>query len=186
MQREARLRSAAEIFLTFARVGVSGFGGVNFWLRRILVREKRWLTDAEYLEGFALGQIIPGPNVFNLSIMIGHRMGGWPGAFAAIAGILGPPLAIALALGLLYRRYSALPPLQHAIGGMAAVAAGLVIANGVALAAALPRRARQWCFLALGFAGIGVLHWPLLYVMGGLGPFAVWLAWRDDARGRAG
>jgi len=179
------VRSAAEIFLTFARIGISGFGGVNFWLRRILIQEKRWITDAEFLEGFAVGQIIPGPNVYNLSIMIGHRMGGWAGAFAAVAGIVGPPLLITVALGLAYRRYQALPVLQHAIGGMAAVAAGLVIANGLMLAAALPRRARQWIFLLLGFAGIGLMHWPLLYVMAGLGPLAVWLAWRDETGRRA-
>ena len=178
-------RSPAELFLTFARVGVSGFGGVNFWLRRILVQEKRWITETEYLEGFALGQIIPGPNVFNLSIMVGHRLGGWPGAFAAIAGIIGPPFAITLALGLLYQRYRALPLLEHAIGGMAAVAAGLIVANGLVLAAALPRRARHWVFLALGFAGIGILHWPLLYVMGALAPLAIAFAWRDEARGGA-
>lgn len=180
------MRSTAEIFLTFARIGVSGFGGVNFWLRRILVQEKRWITDAEFLEGFAVGQIVPGPNVYNLSVMIGHRMGGWPGAFAAIAGIIGPPFLITIALGLLYRRYQSLPLLQHAIGGMAAVAAGLVIANGLALAAALPRRARPWTLLVLGFSGIGLLHWPLLYVIAGLGPLAVWLAWRDEAKARTG
>jgi len=177
--------SPLEIFVTFARVGISGFGGVNFWLRRVLIQEKRWITDAEFLEGFAVGQIIPGPNVYNLSIMIGHRMGGWAGAFAAIAGIMGPPFLVTLALGLLYRRYQALPVLEHAIGGMAAAAAGLVIANGLMLAAALPRRARPWIFLLLGFGGIGILHWPLLYVIAGLGPLATWLAWRDEARRRA-
>lgn len=178
------MRSPGEIFLTFARIGVSGFGGVNFWLRRILVQEKRWITDAEFLEGFALGQIIPGPNVYNLSVMIGHRMGGWAGAFAAIAGIMGPPFLITVALGLAYQRYRALPLLQHAIGGMAAVAAGLVLANGAALASALPRRARQWILMVLGFAGLGLLRWPLLYVIGVLGPIAIGLAWRDEARAR--
>jgi len=182
MAEKSNAQGAAEIFLTFARAGVSGFGGVNFWLRRILVQEKRWITDAEYLEGFAVGQIVPGPNAYNLSIMIGHRMGGWAGAFAAIAGIVGPPFLITLALGLAYQRYQSVPLLRHAIGGMAAVAAGLVVANGLLLAAALPRRAREWTFLLLGFAGIGVMHWPLLYVMGGLGPLAIWLAWRDAAR----
>ena len=49
-------RGTREIFLTFARIGASGFGGVNYWVRRILVQEKRWITDREYLEGLALGQ----------------------------------------------------------------------------------------------------------------------------------
>jgi chromate transporter len=171
-------RSAREIFLTFARVGASGFGGVNFWLRRILVQEKRWLTDAEYLEGLALGQIIPGPNVYNLTVMLGYRFGGVRGAFAALAGLIGAPLAVLLALGLLYQRYSALPILQRALSGMIAVAAGLLLANAVSLAAALPRRARPWIFLVLAFAGVGVMRWPLLYVMGALAPFAMASVWR--------
>ena len=171
-------RSAREIFLTFARVGASGFGGVNFWLRRILVQEKRWLTDTEYLEGLALGQIIPGPNVYNLTVMLGYRFGGVRGAFAALAGLIGAPLAVLLALGLLYERYSALPILQRALSGMIAVAAGLLLANAVSLAAALPRRARPWIFLVLAFAGVGVMRWPLLYVMGALAPFAMASVWR--------
>src|SRR5919108_6670951 len=99
-------RDAREIFLTFARVGYSGFGGVNFWLRRILVQEKRWVTDSEYLEGLAIGQILPGPNVYNLTVMLGYRFGGVRGAFAAVAGLLGAPLAVLLIFGVLYQRYS--------------------------------------------------------------------------------
>src|SRR5438045_2725600 len=62
-------KSAREIFVTFTRIGASGFGGVNFWIRRVLVQEKRWITDREYLEGLALGQILPGPNVYHLTVM---------------------------------------------------------------------------------------------------------------------
>jgi chromate transporter len=171
-------RSAREIFLTFARVGASGFGGVNFWLRRILVQEKRWVTDAEYLEGLAIGQIIPGPNVYNLTVMLGYRFGGVRGAFAALAGLVGAPLAVLLALGVLYRHYSTLPVLHRALNGMIAVAAGLLLANAASLAAALPRRARPWIFLVLAFAGVGVMRWPLLYVMGALAPFAMASVWR--------
>jgi len=170
--------SAREIFLTFTRIGASGFGGVNFWIRRVLVQEKRWITDHEYLEGLALGQIIPGPNVYNLTVMIGYRFGGVRGAFAAIACLLGPPIAVLLALGLLYQRYSALPILQRALAGMSAVAAGLLLANAVSLAVALPRRARPWIFLVLAFAGVGIMRWPLLYVMGALAPFAMASVWR--------
>lgn len=171
-------RSAREIFLTFARIGASGFGGVNYWVRRIVVHEKRWITDREYLEGLALGQIIPGPNVYNLTVMIGYRFGGVRGAFAAVGGLLGVPLAVLLVLGFLYHRYSALPVLQHALAGMTAIAAGLLLANAVSLAAALPRRVLPWTFLLLAFIGVGVLRWPLLWVMAALSPFAMASVWR--------
>ncbi|HYL90506.1 MAG TPA: chromate transporter [Burkholderiales bacterium] len=166
-------RSATEIFLTFARIGASGFGGVNFWIRRIIIQEKGWVTDEEYLEGLALGQILPGPNAYNLSVMLGYRFGGLRGAFAAITGLLGPPLAFMIALGLLYQRYADVPILERALTGMSAVAAGLLLANAVGIATALPKRFLPWFFLALAFVGTGILRWPLLYVMAGLAPFAM-------------
>ena len=171
-------RNAREIFVTFARIGVSGFGGVNFWIRRVLVQEKRWITDREYLEGLALGQILPGPNVYNLTVMLGYRYGGTRGAFAAAAGLLGAPLAILLALGILYQHYGALPVLQRALAGMIAVAAGLLLANVAGIASALPRRFLPWMFLAAAFVGVGLLRWPLLYVMAALAPFAMAAVWR--------
>ncbi len=172
-------RSATEIFLTFARIGASGFGGVNFWVRRVIIQEKRWITDQEYLEGLAMGQILPGPNVYNLSVMLGYRFGGVRGAFAAIAGLLGAPLAILVALGLFYQRYADVPMLQRALTGMSAVAAGLLLANAAAIARAMPRRFLPWMFLVAAFVGTGLLRWPLLYVMAGLAPFAMASASRN-------
>ena len=171
-------RAAREIFLTFARVGYSGFGGVNFWIRRIVVQEKRWITDEEYLEGLAIGQILPGPNVYNLSVMIGYRFAGVRGAFAAVAGLMGTPLAALLILGLLYQRYSEVAVIHRALAGMTAVAAGLLLANAGSLAAALPRRVLPWIFLVAAFFGVGVMRWPLLWVMGALAPFAMASVWR--------
>ena len=170
--------STRDIFLTFARIGLSGFGGVLFWMRRVLIQEKRWVTDQEMLEGLAIGQILPGPNVYNLSFMIGYRWSGLRGAFAAVGGLLAAPMVILIALGVLYRMYSNVPILQRALGGMAAVAAGLLLASALGMAATLPRRAIPWAFMLLAFAGVGLMRWPLLYVMAALGPFAVFLAWR--------
>src|SRR5512138_537495 len=175
---ETAPRSAREIFLTFARIGLSGFGGVLYWVRRIVVQEKRWVTDQELLEGLAIGQILPGPNVYNLTFMIGYRFAGLRGAFAAIAGLLAAPLVILVCLGLLYRSYSNVAILQRALGGMAAVAAGLLLANSISMAASLPRRVVPWLFMVLAFFAVGVLRWPLLYVMGALAPFAMLWAWR--------
>src|SRR5689334_6347812 len=171
-------RNATEIFLTFARIGASGFGGVNFWIRRVLIQEKRWITDEEYLEGLAIGQILPGPNVYNLTVMIGYRFGGVRGAFAAVAGLVGAPLAFMVALGLLYQRYADVPILERALTGMTAVAAGLLLANVAGIATALPRKFVPWMFLALAFIGTGLLRFPLLYVMGALAPFALASAWK--------
>lgn len=171
-------RSSTEIFLTFARIGASGFGGVNFWIRRVLIQEKRWITDEEYLEGLAIGQILPGPNVYNLTVMLGYRFGGLRGAFAAIAGLIGAPLGFLVALGLLYQRYANVPILERALTGMTAVAAGLLLANAVGIATALPKRVLPWLFLAIAFVGTGLLRFPLLYVMGALAPFALASAWK--------
>ena len=171
-------RNATEIFLTFARIGASGFGGVNFWLRRVLIQEKRWITDEEYLEGLAIGQILPGPNVYNLSFMLGYRFHGLRGGFAAVGGLIGAPLFFMIMLGLLYQRYASVPMLERALTGMTAVAAGLLLANVAGIASALPRRLLPWMFLALAFIGTGLLRWPLLYVMAGLAPFALASAWK--------
>ena len=62
--------------------------------------------------------------------------------------------------------------------GMIAVATGLLLANALSLAAALPRRLRPWSFLVLAFAGVGVVRWPLLLVMGALAPLAMAAVWR--------
>jgi chromate transporter len=174
----AEPRNTREIFLTFARIGLSGFGGVLFWMRRVLIQEKRWVTDEEMLEGLAIGQILPGPNVYNLSFMLGHRWFGLRGAFAAIGGLLAAPVVILVCLGLLYKAYSNVPLLQQALGGMAAVAAGLLLASAVSMAGALPRRLVPWLFMLAAFAGVGLMRWPLLYVMAALAPFAIFFAWR--------
>ena len=167
-----------DIFRTFARVGISGFGGVNFWMRRIVVQEKGWITDQEYLEAFALGQLVPGPNVFNVAVMVGHRFGGWRGALLAVAGLIGAPLGVVMTLGVLYRHFGSLPMVQRALGGMAAVATGLIFANCINLATALPRHVRPWILLALAFAGMAIFRWPFFWVMAVLGPVAVALAWK--------
>lgn len=171
-------RGFSEIFAVFARVAASSFGGVNFWLRRALVQEKRWMDDRDYLEALAVAQVLPGPNALNLAVMLGHRFGGYPGALAAFLGLLMPPLVVIVGLGLLYQRYNAVPAVQAALRGMTFAVAGLVLANATALAAALPKRVLPWVFLVLSFVGVGALRLPLVAVMGALAPFAVAREWR--------
>lgn len=171
--------SAGKIFLTFARIALSAFGGAMFWLRRVLVQEKRWLGDAEFLELLGMARVLPGPVAFNTSLMIGHRLAGYRGALAAGAGLMGPPLVIVIVLGIGYQRYGTLPLVEAALRGMSFVAAGLVLANALGLVGALPRRPRPWLFVAAVFAGVGLLQFPLVAVMAAAAPVSIALTWRE-------
>ena len=170
--------SRSALFLTFSRISLSSFGGALFWARRGLVEQQRWLTEQEFAELLTLGQLLPGPNVLNLTVMVGNRFGGWTGAAAAVAGYLGWPVLVVIGMGILYEQYGALPQVQQALAGMSKVAAGLLLATVIKLAKVLPRRWRQWLFGVLAFTGVGVMRWPLLWVIGALAPCAVFLAWK--------
>src|SRR4029453_6686888 len=161
-QESSRRLSALALFLTFSRITLSGFGGLMFWARYVLVERKRWLTEKEFVELLVLAQLLPGPNVLNLTVMIGYRYGGWTGAAAAVTGFMGCPCLVVVGMGVLYQQYGPLPQVQQALPGIASVGAGLVLATVVKLASVLPRRVLPWSFGVLAFVGVGVFRWPLL------------------------
>ena len=177
----ARRIRPLELFFAFAQLAMSGFGGVLPWAHRTLVERKAWLTQREFVDTLALGQLLPGPNIGNMAVMIGYRFAGYRGAAAAFAGLVSGPFVLMIALGMLYTSYGALPLVQQALSGMSAVAAGLVLATGFKMTGSLKRRWRPWLFTALSLAGVGALRWPLLAVVGGLAPFAIAAAWGDEA-----
>ncbi len=167
------------LFLAFSRIGLSAFGGALFWARRELVGKQRWLTEREFVDLLTLSQLLPGPNVLNLAVMLGYRFGSWTGAAAAVAGFLGWPCLLVLGIGSLYQHYGAVQQVQRALAGMSIVAAGLLLATVIKLAMVLPRRWRPWLFGTLAFVGVGVMRWPLLWVLGALAPWAVFAAWKE-------
>jgi chromate transporter len=168
-----------DLFLAFSRISLSSFGGAIFWTRRELVERRLWLTDREFVDVYTLGQLLPGPNVLNLTVIIGHRFAGWTGAAAAVAGFLGWPCLLIIGMGMLYQNYGGMPQVQQALTGMSSVAAGLLFATVIKLAMVLPRHWRSWLFGVLAFIGVGVMRWPLLWVIGALGPWAVFATWKE-------
>ncbi|WP_326533885.1 chromate transporter [Pseudorhodoferax sp.] len=181
----AQPRSKTDLFLSFTWLALQGFGGVLAVVQRELVEKKRWMSRDEFVEEWAVAQIMPGPNVVNLSMMVGARYFGLPGALAALAGMLLAPLVVVLALALAYTRFASDPHMAGALRGMGAVAAGLIIATGIKLVPALRTNVlgRGLCaaFGLLCFAGIALLRWPLATVLFGLGAVACMLAWRRMA-----
>jgi chromate transporter len=167
------------LFLAFSRISLSSFGGAIFWTRRELVERRRWLTEREFVDVLTLGQLLPGPNVLNLAVIVAHRFAGWTGAVAAVAGFLGWPCLTVVGMGVLYGWYGTLPQVQQALGAMSSVAAGLLLATVIKLAMALPRQWLPWLFGLMAFIGVGVMRWPLFWVIGALAPGAVIAAWRE-------
>src|ERR1700748_2429135 len=166
-------RSIAELFDAFTRLALQGFGGVMPIAQRELVERRRWLTREQFLELLSIAQVLPGPNIVNLSLVFGDRAFGVTGALAALAGLLCAPLAIVIALTVLYTRLASFPVAVHALRGMGAVAAGLIFATGVKLLPAL-RRSRLHPSVAYGlvvatFVSVGLLGVPLIRVLAVLG-----------------
>jgi chromate transporter len=174
--------SLADLFWTFNRLSLQGFGGVLAVAQRELVERKEWMTREEFVEMLSVSQVLPGPNVVNLSLMIGDRHFGLRGAFAALAGMLLVPLVLVLALTALYAEFAGHAMVSGALRGMGAVAAGLVIATGAKLATTLKKGPMGWPWSSVlagaTFAAIALLRWPLVWVLLGLGPIAVAVAWR--------
>jgi len=166
------------LFLGFTEIAVSGFGGTLPWSYRTLVETRRWLTDREFMEMLALGQLLPGPNICNVAVMVGWRFAGYGGAAAALGGLVFMPFLFMVAVGFLYVRYGDTHIAQQALTGMSAVAAGLVLATGLKMLGSLPRRWLPAAFGAAAFVGVGVLRLPLLGVLLVLAPAAIFLAWR--------
>ena len=118
-----------ELFVAFAKISLSGFGGVLAWARRMMVEERKWMTSEQFNEVYALCSFLPGGNIINFSVIIGGRFRGPLGSVAALAGLLGPPMVLILIIGAIYAHYGDLPVLRRALTGVAAAAAGLMLAT---------------------------------------------------------
>jgi len=178
-------RSPADLFWSFTWLALQGFGGVLAVVQRELVERKRWMTNEEFVEDWAVAQIMPGPNVVNLSIMIGDRYFGLRGAFAALAGMLTFPLILVLALAVVYAQFSGHPAVAGALRGMGAVAAGLIAGVAIKLFASITKHplGRPLCvaFVLLTIVAMAVLRWPLWWILPVVGGAACLLTWRKLA-----
>jgi chromate transporter len=180
-QPTVRPASLGELFKSMTVIALQGFGGVLAVVQREMVERRRWITREQFIEDWAVAQIMPGPNVVNLALMLGDRWFGVRGALVAVAGMLALPLVVVLALALIYSHVGNNPQVAGALRGMGAVAAGLITATGLKLASALRGHplgvAGVAAFGIATFIGIAVLRYPLAWVLVVLGGLACVLTW---------
>lgn len=186
--------SPLALFIAFTLLALQGFGGVLAVAQRELVDRRGWLTRLEFVELYAVAQLLPGPNVVNLSLMIGDRYFGLRGALAAISGMLLAPLLVVLALAASYQQLAQYPAVAGALRGMGAVAAGLILAMALKMLGTLRGNvlgAALCTVLGLTtLTAIAVFRVPLAWVVIGLGltgwSLARWrIALHDAAAARA-
>ena len=176
---EALLRPAspARMFVVFTRLALQGFGGVLSVAQRELVERERWLSKDEFLALLSLGQVLPGPNIINMGLIIGQRFFGWRGAVASVAGLMLLPLLLVLLLAAGFAQVSHMPAMAGAMRGMGVAAAGLVIATALRLGSSLTRNPMGLsiclAYGALTFMAVGVWRWALVWVVLGIGTLAV-------------
>jgi chromate transporter len=168
-----------ELFVAFATISLSGFGGVLAWSRRMMVEERKWLTPEQFNEAYALCAFLPGPNIVNFSVIFGARFRGAAGALVALVGLIGPPMVLVTLVGLAYAQFGEIAALRRMLIGVAAAAAGLMMATAAKMARPLfAGGAVAAPLIALAtLAGVGILRWPLYAVLAVLLPLSIALAW---------
>ncbi len=173
----ARPVTKGALFSGFLKVGLSGFGGVLPFARRMLVEQRRWLTEQEFTEVLSLSQFLPGPNIVNASVIVGRRFQGPLGAVAATLGLMLMPLVIVLALAAVFAQFAEVEAVRGACRGVSAAASGLILATALRMAQPIRRTPWQVGIGVIVLGAVGFARWPMPWVLAAMVPASLAFAW---------
>ncbi|MFM7169442.1 MAG: chromate transporter [Cyanobium sp.] len=167
-----------QLFTGLLQVALSSFGGgLSVWSQRIIVEQRRWMSNDAFLTGLTVARLLPGPNQINLAVYVGTTLGGLRGALTALAGMLLVPFTLLMGFGLLYFQLHGLPLVDRVLAGMVAVAAGLALSMGFKILPAY-RSDPVALLLATGvFLAMQVFHVRLVPLLLVVSPLAMVWYW---------
>src|SRR4051794_32672568 len=178
--------SLLELAWTFNHIALASFGGgLSAWSREIIVVEKQWMGEAEFLSAMTMCRILPGANQVNMAVFAGTKKRGMPGAVAAVAGLCLVPLAIVLLLAWLYFRFKEVPAVKGVLHGASAAAVALTVAMVIKTGRKCLTGVVPVALFATAFILNGVLRWPLLGTLAVVAPVSLFWAWPRRGRSRA-
>lgn len=123
--------SLGELFVGMMQVALMAFGGgLSAWSQRVVVEQRRWMTDQEFLTGLTVARLLPGPNQINMAVYIGVFFRGLPGGIAAMAGMLLVPFSLLMLVGVIYFQVHLVPSVDRVLAGVVAAAAGMALSMG--------------------------------------------------------
>lgn len=174
--------SPRELFLTYCSISLQAFGGALALTERTLVHKKRWFTPMDFLDLYAISQVLPGPTGVSFCVLVGDRFFGLRGAGAALCGLLLLPTVIVLLLASLFQHYQHLPAVQGALNGMGAAAVGLIVHTASRMARTL-RGEHVGVVVAMAtFSAVALGGYSVRTVMLSLGLASVAWAWHRPGR----
>lgn len=167
-----------ELFISFSKLGLSGFGGVLPWARHTLVERDKVLTSEEFSAILGICQIVPGPNIMNLAVCVGSRFCGARGALAAALGLSLGPICLVLLLAFFYDHYGHLEAVKGALRGMSAVGVGLIASTGLKMLRDEWRYPAMFLVVIVTIVAATYLQLSLGWVVLSASPLALFLAWK--------
>lgn len=140
-----------QIFAEFTRLGLISFGGANLAeMERVLVNLRHWISPTVLANGFALGQVVPGPNLLAVTYY-GYAIAGWQGALSATLGFYGPTALLSAALALVWYRHSEHPWAKAFRDALLPFGAGVMLASLLVLARSSIHHPIGFALAALAF-----------------------------------
>jgi chromate transporter len=175
--------SLPELALTFNHIALASFGGgLSAWSRKMLVVDKRWLDEEEFLSALTMCRILPGANQVNLAVYVGTKLAGLRGVVAALAGLCLLPLVFVLAMAYVYFRFKEVPAVKGILHGASAAAVALTVTMVIQTGQKCLSGLVPVLLFAAAFGLNGLLRWPLLVTLAILAPVSLFWAWPRKSR----
>ncbi len=166
-----KTRLIKDIAGSFLYLGFTAYGGLAMVepMRRRVVEEKAWLSPAEFLDGLALCQMLPGATMVQMATYAGYRLGRVPGALVAAAAFILPAFFLMWGLSYLYFHYGNLAWVKAVSRGLNAVVIALLLQAVVSLGQALGRQAKGYLIAILTLLALVFgINYLLVFLTAGL------------------
>lgn len=160
------------------RVALLAFGGgLSAWSQRVVVEQRRWMTDQEFLAGLTVARLLPGPNQINMAVYVGVFFQGLAGGLAALAGMLLVPFSLLMLVGVIYFQVHMLPSVDRVLAGVVAAAAGMALSMGFKILNDYWRDPVALLLAAGSFVAMTFFHVSVIPLVLILGPLAMIWYW---------
>ena len=164
----------ADAFREWTRIGLLSFGGPAAQIalmHRVVVDERKWLTESQFLNALSFCMLLPGPEAMQLATYVGWRLHGIAGGLAAGLMFVLPGAIAVLGLALLYSLLGDVPLVVAVFYGVKAAVVVIVIEALLRIARRALARTEHWVLAGLSFAAIFFLALPFPLIVAAA---AVW------------